>query len=58
MKSFNRRAQLDERQIGLCIIYTYRDVEIIWDKVINTFANTNPKRMALINILDDEKVSN
>ena len=57
VKSFNRTTQLDDRLTGLCIICAYRDVEINWDKVINTFANKNPRRMALINILDDEKLS-
>ena len=55
VKSFNRTTQFDDRLTGLCIIYAYRDVEINWDKVINAFANKNPRRMALINILDDEK---
>ena len=47
------KTQLGDRLTGLCIICAYRDVEINWDKVINTFANKNPRRMALINILDD-----
>ena len=54
VKSFNRTTQLDDRLTGLCIICAYRDIEINWDKVINTFANKNPRRMALINISDDE----
>ena len=58
VKSFNRTTQLDDRLTGLCIIFRYRNVEINWDKIINTFANKNPRRMALINILDDEKLSN
>ena len=58
VKSFNRITQLDDRLTGLCMICTYRDVEINWDKVTNTFASKIPRRMALINILDDEKVSN
>ena len=58
VKSFNGTTQLDDRLTGLCIICAYRDVETNWDKVVNTFANNNPRRMALINILDDEKLSN
>ena len=58
VKSFNRTTQLDDRLTGLYIICAYRDVEIKWDKVINTFANKNPRRMVLINISDDEKLSN
>ena len=54
VKSFNRRTHLDDTLTGLCIICAYRDVKINWDKVINTFANKNPRRMALISILDDE----
>ena len=57
-QSFNRTTQLDDRLTWLCIICAYRDVEINWDKVINTFANKNPRRMVLIKILDDEKLSN
>ena len=58
VKSFNRTTQVDDRLTGFCIICAYRDVRINWDNVINTFANKNPRRMALINILGDEKVSN
>ena len=54
-KSFNRTTQLDNRLKTLCIICVYRDVEINWDNIINTFANKNPRRMVFIDILDDEK---
>ena len=53
--TFNRTVQTDERLTGLCIICAYRDTDIDWQKVVNTFAAENPRRMALINILDDEK---
>ena len=58
VKSFNQTTQLDDRLTGLCIICAYRDVEINWDKVMNTYANKNHRQMALISILDDEKLSN
>ena len=58
MKSFNRTTQTDQRLTGLCIICAYRDVAIDWEKVVNTFAIQNPRRMALINILDDDKEKN
>ena len=58
VKSFNRTTQWDDRLTGLCIICAYRDVEVNSDKVINSFANKTLRRMALINILDDEKLSN
>lgn len=56
VKSYNRTTQLDDRLTGLSMICAYRDTEIDWDKVINTFANKYPRRMMLINILDDDKV--
>ena len=58
VKSFNRTPQTDQRLRGLCIICAYRDVAIDWEKVVNTFAIQNPRRMALINILDDDKEKN
>ena len=58
VKSFNRTTQTDQRLTGLCIICAYRDVAIDWEKVVNTFAIQNPRRMALINILDDDKEKN
>ena len=58
VKSFNRTIHLDDGLTGLYIICAFSDVEINWDKVINTFASQNPRRMALINILDIEKLSN
>ena len=54
VKIFNWTSQKDERLTGLCIICAYRDVSIDWEKVVNTFALENPRRMALINMLDDE----
>ena len=57
VRSFNRTTQTDQRLRGLCIIYAYRDTAIDWEKVVNTFAIQNP-RMALINILDDDKEKN
>ena len=56
VKSYSRTTQLDDRLTGLSMICTYRDTEIDWDKVINTFADKYPRRMMLINILDDDKV--
>ena len=58
VKSFNRTTQTDQRLTGLCIICAYRDVAIDWEKVVNTFAIQNPRRMALINILEDDKEKN
>lgn len=55
VKTFNRTTQTDERLSGLCIICAYRGIDIDWDKVVNTFASQNPRRMALINIMDDNK---
>ena len=55
VNTFNRTVQTDERLTGLCIICAYRDTDIDWQKVVNTFAAENPRRMTLINILDDEK---
>ena len=55
MKSFNRTTQTDGRLNGLCILSAYRDTKIDWEKVVNTFAAHNPRRMAQINIFDDEK---
>ena len=52
---FNRTVQTDERLTGLCMICAYRDTDIDWEKVVNIFAAENPRRMALINILDDGK---
>ena len=54
VKSFNRTTQMDERLNGLCILSAYRDTKIDWEKVVNTFAAHNPRRIALINF-DDEK---
>lgn len=56
VKSYNRTTQLDERLTSLSVISAYRDIEINWDKVINTFANKYPRKMTLINILDEDKV--
>ena len=56
LKSYNRTTQLDDKLTGLSMICAHRHTEIDWDKVINTFANKYPRRMTLINILDDDKV--
>ena len=55
IKKFNRTTQTDERLNGLCILCAYRNIQIDWDKVVNTFASQFPRRMSLMNILDDEK---
>ena len=55
VKSFNRTSQTDERLNALCILAAYRDTKIDWDKVVNTFAAKYPRRMALINVFDDDK---
>ena len=55
VKSFNRTKQTDERLNGLCMLSAYRDKTIDWEKVINTLKAQNPRRMALINIFDDDK---
>ena len=55
VKSFNRTTQTDERLTCLCIICGYRDTTVDWDKIVTTFAAENTRRMALINVLDDEK---
>ena len=55
VKLYNRTTQTDERLNGLCLICAHRDIEIDWDKVVNTFAAENPRRMSLINIMDDSK---
>ena len=44
-----------ERLNALYILAAYKDTEIDWDKVVNTFAAKHPGRMAVINILDDDK---
>ena len=37
------------------MLSAYRDKTIDWEKVINTLKAQNPRRMALINIFDDDK---
>ena len=41
--------------MALCMLSVYRDKTIDWEKVVNTFAAQIPRRMALINIFDDDK---
>ena len=55
VQPFNRTIQTNEILTGLCIICAYRDTTVKWDKVVNSFAAENFRRMALINVLDDEK---
>ena len=58
VKSYNRTTQTDEQLKGLCLLCAYREVAIDWDKVVNTFAAENPRRIVLINIMDDSKEKN
>ena len=55
VKSYNRTTQTDERVTGLCLLCAYRDKEIDWDVVVNTFAAQNPRKMVLKNIIDESK---
>ena len=55
VKTYNRTTQTDQRLSGLCMISAYREKDIDWEKVVNTFAVENPRKMALINIFDEEK---
>jgi hypothetical protein len=56
IKTFNRTTMTDDRLSALCMICAYRHKQIDWEKMVNTFANQNPRRMVLQNILDDSKV--
>ena len=48
--------QTDEQLItGLCLLCAYRDTSIDWDAVVNTFAAENPRKMSLINVMDESK---
>ena len=58
VKTYNRTTQRDQRLSGLCIIHAYRECKIDWEKVVNTFAAKNPRKMVLRNILDDDKEKN
>ena len=55
VKTYNRTTQTDQRLSGLCMISAYREKDIEWEKVVNTFALENPRKMVLINIFDEEK---
>ena len=55
VKTYNRTTQTDQRLSGLCMISAYREKDIDWGKVLNTFALENPRKMFLINIFDEEK---
>ena len=57
VKTYNRTTQTDQRLSGLCILNAYREKYIDWEKIVNTFAVDNPRKMVLINILDDDKES-
>ena len=57
MKSYCRTTQTDERVTGLCLFCSYREFDIDWEKVVNTFATESARRMALINIMDDGKLN-
>ena len=57
VKTYNRTTQTDQSLSGLCILNAYREKHIDWEKIVNTFAVDNPRKMVLINILDDDKES-
>ena len=39
----------------LCMISAYREKDIDWEKVVNTFALENPRKMVLINIFEEKE---
>ena len=47
--------QTDEPLTGLCLLCACRDTSIDWDAVVNTFAAENPRKMSLINVMDESK---
>ena len=55
VKSYNRMTQTDERLTGLCLLHAKRDTSIDWDAVVNTFTAENPRKMSLINVMDESK---
>ena len=55
VKTYNRTTQTDQRLSSLCIIHAYRECKIDFDKVVNTFAAEDPRKMVLQNILDDKE---
>ena len=58
VKTYNSTTQIDQRLSGLCMIGAYREKDIDWEKVVNTYALENPRKMVLINIFDEEKEKN
>ena len=57
VKSYHRTTQTDERVTGLCLLCSYREFDIDWEKDVNTFAIEHARRMAFINIMDDSKLN-
>ena len=58
VKSYNCKTQTDERITGLCLNCAYREIAVDWDKVVNTFAAQNPRKITLINVLNDDNEDN
>ena len=57
VESYHRTTQTDARITGLCLLCSYREFDIDWESVVNTFATENVRRMALINIMDYGKLN-
>ena len=43
-----------DRLNGLALMNSHREMNLVLDKLIDLFANLHPRRMRMVNILQDE----
>jgi len=55
LKTYLRNTMSEDRFNGLALMYAHRELELPIDTIIDMFANLHPRRMKMVNILDDNQ---
>ena len=54
LKNYLRNTMGQDRLNGLALMNSHREMNLVLDKLIDLFANLHPRRMRMVNILQDE----
>ena len=55
LKTYLRNKMSGDRLNGLSLMTIHRDIKLNYEQILTKFARDNPRRMELIDILDDQE---
>ena len=56
LKTYLRNTMCQNRLNGLSLMSIHRDISVSYHEVVNDFARKYPRRLELINLLEDEEL--